>query len=61
MNTEKKIIIVGAGGFGREVVWTIQDCNKISRTYSIDTTDIVVREIPIDEAGRMYEIGRAHV
>jgi len=31
MNIEKKIIIVGAGGFGREVVWTIQDCNKISK------------------------------
>ena len=36
MNIGKKIIIVGAGGFGREVVWTIQDCNKISRTYSIE-------------------------
>ena len=36
MNTEKKIIIVGAGGFGREVAWTIQDCNKISKTYSIE-------------------------
>ena len=36
MNMEKKIIIVGAGGFGQEVVWTIQDCNKISRTYSIE-------------------------
>ena len=36
MNIEKKIIIVGAGGFGREVVWTIQDCNKISKTYSIE-------------------------
>ena len=36
MNVLKKIIIVGAGGFGREVVWTIQDCNKISKTYSIE-------------------------
>jgi len=36
MNIEKKIIIVGAGGFGREVAWTIEDCNKISKTYSIE-------------------------
>jgi|TARA_B110000467_G_C18223073_1_gene424182 sugar O-acyltransferase (sialic acid O-acetyltransferase NeuD family) len=31
----KKIIIIGTGGFGREVLWTIKDCNKQSKKYEI--------------------------
>jgi len=31
----EKIIIIGAGGFGREVLWTINDCNKIEENYSV--------------------------
>ena len=30
-----KIVIVGASGFGREALWTIQDCNKIQKKYQI--------------------------
>jgi len=30
-----KIMIVGAGGFGREVLWTLHDCNKKSKKYEI--------------------------
>lgn len=30
-----KVVIVGAGGFGREVLWTLMDCNKISKKYEI--------------------------
>jgi len=28
-------MIVGTGGFGREVLWTILDCNKISKKFHI--------------------------
>jgi len=31
----EKILIIGAGGFGREVLWTINDCNKIEKKYSV--------------------------
>jgi len=30
----KNIIIVGAGGFGKEVLWTLLDCNKKSEIYN---------------------------
>jgi sugar O-acyltransferase (sialic acid O-acetyltransferase NeuD family) len=30
-----KIVIFGAGGFGREVLWTLLDCNRISKKYDI--------------------------
>ena len=30
-----KIVIIGASGFGREVLWTIKDCNKQSKKYEI--------------------------
>lgn len=31
----KDIIIVGAGGFGREVAWLIEDINKYSNEWNI--------------------------
>ncbi len=31
----KDLVIIGAGGFGREVLWTIHDCNKISKKYNV--------------------------
>jgi sugar O-acyltransferase (sialic acid O-acetyltransferase NeuD family) len=31
----EEILIIGAGGFGREVLWTINDCNQINDKYSI--------------------------
>lgn len=31
----KKIVIIGAGGFGREVVWLIEDINKENMIYEI--------------------------
>lgn len=31
----KKLIIVGAGGFGREVAWLVERINKIKKTYEI--------------------------
>ena len=31
----KKIYIVGAGGFGRELLWWIKDINKVSPTWEI--------------------------
>ncbi len=31
----KEILIIGAGGFGREVLWTINDCNKNEKEYSV--------------------------
>ena len=34
-NKIKKIIIIGAGGFGREILWTLNDCNKIIKQYEI--------------------------
>ena len=30
-----KIVIFGASGFGREVLWTLHDCNKKSKKYEI--------------------------
>ncbi len=30
-----KIVIVGASGFGREVLWTLEDCNKKLKKYNI--------------------------
>lgn len=30
-----KIVIVGARGFGRDVLWTLDDCNKKSKKYKI--------------------------
>jgi len=29
-----KVVIVGAGGFAREVLWTINDCNKKEKKYN---------------------------
>lgn len=31
----EEILIIGAGGFGREVLWTINDCNQIKKKYSV--------------------------
>lgn len=31
----KDIVIVGAGGFGREVAWLIEDINKVKKTWNI--------------------------
>ena len=31
----EEILIIGAGGFGREVLWTINDCNKNEKKYSV--------------------------
>lgn len=31
----KKIYVVGAGGFGRELLWWIKDINKVSPTWEI--------------------------
>ena len=31
----EKIVIVGAGGFGREVEWLINRINKIAPTYEV--------------------------
>jgi sugar O-acyltransferase (sialic acid O-acetyltransferase NeuD family) len=30
-----KIVIIGASGFGREVLWTIKDCNKQAKKYEV--------------------------
>ena len=30
-----KIVIIGASGFGREVLWTLHDCNKKLKKYDI--------------------------
>ena len=30
-----KIVIVGASGFGREVLWTLHDCNKKSKKFNV--------------------------
>ena len=35
MNKLIKIVIVGTGGFGREVLCTLQDCNKKSKKYKV--------------------------
>lgn len=31
----KDIIIIGSGGFGREVAWLIEDINKVNKTWNI--------------------------
>jgi len=31
----KDIVIIGAGGFGREVAWLIEDINKVNREWNI--------------------------
>ena len=31
----KDIVIIGAGGFGREVAWLIEDINKVEKKYNI--------------------------
>mgnify|MGYP006166774041 FL=1 len=31
----EEILIIGAGGFGREVLWTINDCNEIKKKYLV--------------------------
>jgi sugar O-acyltransferase (sialic acid O-acetyltransferase NeuD family) len=31
----KDIVIIGAGGFGREVAWLIEDINKVSEEWNI--------------------------
>ncbi|MCV0411880.1 acetyltransferase [Nitrosarchaeum sp.] len=35
MKKADKIVIIGAGGFGNEVLWTLLEHNKISNTYEI--------------------------
>lgn len=37
MESEKiiKIVIIGASGFGKEVLWTIEDCNKTKKQYNV--------------------------
>lgn len=59
MNREKneliKIVIVGAGSFGKEVLWTLNDCNEKTKKYEIlgfidDNTSMhgkFVDEIPV--------------
>lgn len=42
----KDIVIVGAGGFGREVAWLIEDINKVNKTWNIigfvdETTELL--------------------
>ena len=34
-NKEKKLIIYGAGGFGREVAWLVERINKVSPTWNL--------------------------
>jgi|TARA_Y100000310_G_C20537724_1_gene741714 sugar O-acyltransferase (sialic acid O-acetyltransferase NeuD family) len=34
-NKPKKIVIIGAGAFGREILWTINDCNDASKEFEI--------------------------
>jgi len=48
------IIIIGGGGFGREVLWTIRDYNKINDLYSVIgfiddklTSGTVIDQIPV--------------
>ena len=31
----KDIVIIGAGGFGREVAWLIEDINKVNLEWNI--------------------------
>ena len=31
----KDIVIIGAGGFGREVAWLIEDINKVNNEWNI--------------------------
>ena len=54
MHNEKneltKIVIVGAGGFGKEVLWTLNDCNEKSKKYEIlgfiddNTSDEIIQK-----------------
>jgi len=46
----KDIIIIGAGGFGREVAWLIEDINKYKKEWNIvgfvdDNEDVIGNEI----------------
>jgi sugar O-acyltransferase (sialic acid O-acetyltransferase NeuD family) len=46
----KDIVIIGAGGFGREVAWLIEDINKVNNEWNIigfvdDNEDIQGKEI----------------
>lgn len=46
----KNIVIIGAGGFGREVAWLIEDINKVKREWNIvgfvdDNESILGKEI----------------
>jgi sugar O-acyltransferase (sialic acid O-acetyltransferase NeuD family) len=46
----KDIVIIGAGGFGREVAWLIEDINKLKEQWNIigfvdDNSDIQGKEI----------------
>ena len=51
----KKIVIIGAGGFGCEVLWTIDDCNKHSKKFEVlgfvdDNTKLknsLVKNLPV--------------
>lgn len=35
MTTHRNLIVVGAGGFGQEVVWAAKNCNSVQPTYNI--------------------------
>ncbi|MDI7260831.1 MAG: hypothetical protein QME90_13025 [Thermodesulfobacteriota bacterium] len=34
-NITKPVVIVGAGGFGREALEIFKDCNKMSKTWNV--------------------------
>jgi len=35
MSNSTKVVIIGASGFGREVLWTIRECNKTTKAFNI--------------------------
>lgn len=45
----KDIVIIGAGGFGREVAWLIEDINKVSEEWNIvgfvDDNETILGEV----------------
>ena len=46
----KDIVIIGAGGFGREVAWLIEDINRVKNEWNVlgfvdDNEDIIGQEI----------------
>ena len=55
MKNIKKIIIIGASDFGREVLWTINDCNAVTKQFDVlgfvddneDLKNSSVKNVPI--------------